>query len=134
MVSPPCRKARHHKTSSEDTLMTRRWIVTAAAAATLSLSSLAHAAPTPAAAAAAGAAPADVTEVSGVKYDNAVQLANTKLVLNGAGTRYKAIFKVYTAGLYLPAKTNTPEAVYATNTPRRMHIVMLRDIDANELG
>jgi len=114
--------------------MARRWIVTAAAAAAaLSLSCIAHAA-TAAAPAAAAATPADVTEVSGVKYDNSLQLANTKLVLNGAGTRYKAIFKVYTAGLYLPAKTSTPEAVYATNTPRRMHIVMLRDIDANELG
>ena len=42
---------------------------------------------------------------------------------------------VYAAGLYLPAKTTTPEAVYAaTGAPRRIHIVMLRDIDGNELG
>ena len=83
----------------------------------------------------AGSAPwAQTTDASGVKFDNAIQLANTKLVLNGAGTRYKAVFKVYAAGLYLGSKAATPEAVLANNGPRRMQIVMLRDIDANELG
>ena len=47
---------------------------------------------------------AQTTEVGGVKYEASEQLANTRLVLNGAGVRYKAIFKVYTAGLYLGAK------------------------------
>ena len=73
-------------------------------------------------------------ELAGVRYEPTVQVGNTKLVLNGAGIRYKAIFKVYTAGLYLTAKATTPEAVLATPGPRRMHITMLRDIDANELG
>ena len=80
------------------------------------------------------AAHAQTTEVGGVKYENSEQLANSKLVLNGAGVRYKAIFKVYTAGLYMGAKAGTPEEVYAAPGPKRMHIVMLRDIDANELG
>ncbi|HJV94608.1 MAG TPA: chalcone isomerase family protein, partial [Albitalea sp.] len=31
-------------------------------------------------------------------------------------------------------KVSTPEAVLAATGPRRMHIVMLRDIDGNELG
>jgi hypothetical protein len=76
---------------------------------------------------------ADVTEVGGVKYDNVVTLANTKLQLNGAGVRYKFV-KVYTAGLYLTGKSATPEAVLAATGPRRMHIVMLREINADELG
>ena len=80
------------------------------------------------------AAQAQTTEVGGVKYENNEQLANSKLVLNGAGVRYKAIFKVYTAGLYLGAKVGTPEEVFAAPGPKRLHIVMLRDIDANELG
>jgi len=80
------------------------------------------------------AAWAQVTEVAGVKYENAVTLANTKLQLNGAGVRYKAVFKVYTAGLYLPQKANTPDAVLRTNAPRRLHVVMLRDINAEEMG
>src|SRR6185295_5403059 len=80
------------------------------------------------------AARADVTEVGGVKFENAVTVGNTKIPLNGAGVRYKAVFKVYAAALYLPTKTTTTESVLDANGPRRMHIVMLREIDANELG
>lgn len=72
--------------------------------------------------------------VAGVKYENNLQVANTPLVLNGVGVRYKAIFKVYTAGLYMTKKANTTEAVLATPGPKRIHIVMLRDINASELG
>jgi hypothetical protein len=79
------------------------------------------------------ASAADVTEVGGVKYDNTVSLGNAKLQLNGAGVRYKFV-KVYTAGLYLNSKAATPEAVLAASGPRRMHIVMLREINADELG
>ena len=78
------------------------------------------------------AAQADV-ELANVKYPDTVTLANTKLTLNGAGIRYKFV-KVYTAGLYLPAKAATPEAVIGATGPRRMQIHMLREIDANELG
>ena len=74
------------------------------------------------------------TEVDKVKYDNSIQVAGSKLQLNGAGIRYKAIFKVYTAGLYLGNKAATPETVLAAPGAKRMHIVMLREIDANELG
>lgn len=77
---------------------------------------------------------AQPVELAGVKYDDTVQLAGKSLHLNGAGVRYKAIFKVYTAGLYLGAKAATPDAVIAAPGPKRMHIVMLREIDANELG
>lgn len=74
------------------------------------------------------------SEVSGVKFSQTVALGSSTLQLNGAGTRFKAIFKVYAAALYLPVKVNTPEAVLATTGPKRMQVVMLRDIDANELG
>jgi hypothetical protein len=81
------------------------------------------------------AARAEPLELAGVKYEDTEQVGGAKLQLNGAGVRYKAIFKVYTAGLYLPSRMGTPEAVYgATNAPRRIHIVMLREIDGNELG
>lgn len=79
------------------------------------------------------AAPAAV-EVAGVKYPGTAAVGNANLQLNGAGIRYKAIFKVYTAGLYLGAKATTPEAVYAAPGVKRLHVVMLRDIDGNELG
>jgi hypothetical protein len=77
---------------------------------------------------------AEVTEVGGVKFDNAAPLGNAKMQLNGAGVRYKAVFKVYAAGLYLTNKASTAEQVLAATGPRRMHIVMLREIDSNELG
>ena len=77
---------------------------------------------------------AQTTEVGGVKYDNTARVAGETLQLNGAGIRYKAVFKVYTAGLYLTQKAGTPEAVIATPGPKRIHVVMLREIDANELG
>ena len=77
---------------------------------------------------------AQSTTVEGVKYERTVQVGNAPLQLLGAGVRYKVFFKVYTAGLYLGAKATTPEEVLAAPGPKRMHIVMLRDIDANELG
>ena len=80
------------------------------------------------------AAAQPVVELAGVRFEPTLTLAGSRLTLNGAGIRYKAIFKVYAAGLYLASKAATPEAVYAAAGPRRMHIVMLRDIDANELG
>lgn len=83
---------------------------------------------------AAPLAQAQTTEVAGVKYDQSLQVANARLQLNGAGIRYKAVFKVYTAGLYLGGKASTTEAVLAAPGPKRMHIVMLREIDGNELG
>ena len=101
----------------------------AAALATLSIScttAFAQLAPR------AAAAPA--VELAGVSYAPNVAVGNTQLALNGAGIRYKAVFKVYTAGLYLGTKASTPDAVYTAAGPKRMHIAMLRDIDANELG
>jgi hypothetical protein len=80
------------------------------------------------------AAHAQTTEVAGVKFANTMQVGNTKLQLNGAGIRYKVVFKVYAAALYLADKATTPEAVLAAPGPRHLQIVMLREIDANELG
>ena len=77
---------------------------------------------------------AQTTEVGGIKYDNTARVAGETLQLNGAGIRYKAVFKVYTAGLYLKDKAGTPEAALAAPGPKRIHIVMLREIDGNELG
>lgn len=74
------------------------------------------------------------TDVGGVRHPASVSVQGTALLLNGVGIRYKAVFKVYTAGLYLSQKADTPEAALASTGPKRMHITMLREIDANELG
>jgi hypothetical protein len=85
------------------------------------------------AAAQAGAVVAPL-DVAGVKYPGTTSLGPSTLQLNGAGVRYKAVFKVYAAGLYLGTKAATPDAVYSAPGVKRLHVVMLRDIDANELG
>jgi Chalcone isomerase-like len=80
------------------------------------------------------ASAANAAEVSGVKFEDTIDLGGSKLVLNGAGTRYKAVFKVYAAGLYLGKKVTTPEEVLAAPGNKRISVTMLRDIDATELG
>lgn len=77
---------------------------------------------------------ASATEVAGVKFDESVQVGGTDLKLNGAGIRYKAIFKVYAAGLYLKEKKTTVPEVLASQGPRRVTIVMLRDLSNEEFG
>ena len=72
--------------------------------------------------------------VAGVKLDDSVELQGKKLLLNGAGVRYKFVVKVYAAGLYLGQNASTPEDALAAPGPKRISITMLRDIDANELG
>lgn len=81
----------------------------------------------------AGSSYAEVT-VSGVKFDDVSDVRGSKVQLNGAGLRYKAIFKVYAAGLYLPKKADTPEQVLAMPGAKRMTITTLREIDSSELG
>jgi hypothetical protein len=77
---------------------------------------------------------AATVDVAGVKFEDSIDVRGSKLVLNGAGIRYKAVFKVYSAGLYLPKKTSTPEEALAMAGAKRISITMLRDIDSNELG
>jgi hypothetical protein len=103
----------------------RRFLAISATAAVLTFASVASFGQTSA---------VPTTEVAGVKYSNTIQVGANKLVLNGAGIRYKIVFKVYTAGLYLPAKAASVEAILAEQGPKRMQITMLREIDANELG
>jgi len=120
----------------------RLTLITATVLAVTSLSSLPVWAQAAAGASAAGSVPPAATatppaapiEVAGVKYDGNAEVAGQKLVLNGAGIRYKAIFKVYTAGLYLTSRAATPDAVLANTGPKRLQVQMLRDIDGEELG
>lgn len=72
--------------------------------------------------------------VSGVRFEDTSTVGNASLHLNGAGVRYKAIFKVYAAGLYLQRKAATPEEVLALPGAKRLTVTMLRDIDSSELG
>jgi len=81
-----------------------------------------------------GAGQAATLDIHGVKVPDQTTVNATALQLNGAGTRYKVIFKVYVAALYLAQKADTPEKVVTQTGPKRLSVTMLRDIDAAELG
>jgi Chalcone isomerase-like len=77
---------------------------------------------------------AATVDAAGVKFEDTIDQRGAKLVLNGAGVRYKAVFKVYSAGLYLPKKAGTADEALTMAGPKRISITMLREIDSNELG
>lgn len=70
------------------------------------------------------AAPA--REVGGVTLDESARVAGQTLLLNGAGVRSVLFMDMYVAGLYLPARVHTEEALFASTGPRRMvlHVLM----------
>ncbi|HEX6945514.1 MAG TPA: chalcone isomerase family protein [Casimicrobiaceae bacterium] len=71
-------------------------------------------------------------EVGGVKLDDKASVAGQELVLNGAGIRTRAVFKVYVGSLYVPAKANTAAAVLAKG-PRRVQMNMLRNLSPEQM-
>ena len=68
------------------------------------------------------------------KFEPTLQVQGTKLVLNGAGTRYKAIFRVYDMGLYTTEKVTTPEKLQAQPGPQRLQFTALRELPGTDLG
>ena len=77
-------------------------------------------------------ATAFAAEVGGVKLADKVAVGGQELVLNGAGIRSRAIFKVYVGSLYLPAKAGNLDGVLAKG-PRRIQMNLLRDLSADQL-
>jgi Chalcone isomerase-like len=73
-------------------------------------------------------------EVGGVKLEDTAKVGGKELRLNGAGVRTRAVFKVYAMGLYLGKKETTTEAVLAAAGPRRITIVMLREVSGDDFG
>lgn len=77
---------------------------------------------------------AEIT-LADVKVPDTATVAGQTLKRNGAGIRYKAIFKVYVASLYLSAdKADTTEKVLASPGPKRMVLTLLRTVKSDELG
>ena len=71
-------------------------------------------------------------DVAGVRFEEHSALAGRDLTLNGAGLRTRFMFKVYAMALYLPQPAATPEAVLAVSGPRRIHIVTVRELGAEQ--
>ncbi len=61
-------------------------------------------------------------------------VAGVPLVLNGAGTRYKVVFKVYDMGLYLRSPVKTADAAVALDGPKKLSFVALRKVSGTDLG
>ncbi len=80
---------------------------------------------------AAGGATAQTVEREGAKFEPSAQVGGAALQLNGVGVRTRAIFKVYVAGLYVPAKSNSAATLLAQKGPRRLSLTMLRNVDAD---
>ncbi len=62
------------------------------------------------------------------------QVQGAALLLNGAGTRFRAVFKVYDMALYTPRKVATPEALLALPGPKLLRFSALRDLPGTDLG
>lgn len=73
---------------------------------------------------------AQPAELEGVKLEQTTQVSAAPLVLNGAGLRTRAFFKVYVAALYVPKKATDAATLLSQTGPRRVAITMLRDVDA----
>ncbi len=73
-------------------------------------------------------------DVNGVKFEDTAKVAGKDLVLNGAGMRTKVIFKVYAAGLYLGEKKSAVADILKQDGPRRMTLVMMRDVSSADFG
>ena len=78
------------------------------------------------------AASVQAVDVAGVNIPDKASVGGQELVLNGAGVRSRAIFKVYVGSLYVPAKVKSAADVYA-KAPRRVQLNMLRDVGSDQM-
>jgi len=77
--------------------------------------------------------PASALEVAGVNVADKAKVGASELVLNGAGIRTRAIFKVYVGALYLGEKKSAAAEVLAQKGAKRVALAMLRDLSAQQL-
>ena len=77
--------------------------------------------------------PLTAAEVGGIRIDEKATLGGQELVLNGAGMRSRLVFKVYVGALYVPQKTSKAQDIVGRNQPRRMMLMLQRDVSADML-
>jgi hypothetical protein len=76
---------------------------------------------------------ASAATLAGVNLEDKTTIEGKPLVLNGIGMRKKAIFKVYVAGLYVDEKTQSPDKILASPSPKFIKMKFLRDVDAGKM-
>ena len=67
-------------------------------------------------------------------FPGAATVAGMPLQLNGVGLRAAFVYKVYLAGLYLPAHAGTGAEVVAESGPKRIQVRMLMDGPSDEFA
>ncbi|MCC5812000.1 MAG: chalcone isomerase family protein [Ectothiorhodospiraceae bacterium] len=78
--------------------------------------------------AAVSQAAADTREVEGVELPERIELADTELLLNGAGVRTRFFVRVYVGALYTSEPVSDGAAAIAMEAPRRIHLELLRNV------
>ncbi|HOW43558.1 MAG TPA: chalcone isomerase family protein [Candidatus Aminicenantes bacterium] len=80
------------------------------------------------------AAPLSAGTLSGVTLADTMDVDGHTLLLNGMALRKKVVFKVYVAGLYLPARETDGAKVLAADTPRCTVMHFLRSVSAKQVN
>lgn len=77
---------------------------------------------------------AQALEIQGVTVEPTITMGGTKLVLNGAGVRYKAFFKINVTEIHAVKRFATLEELLALPGPKRVTITLLREIPFDQMG
>ena len=80
------------------------------------------------------AAPIVAGTLAGITLPDKMDVNGQQLVLNGMALRKKVMFKVYVAGLYLPAKEQSGEKILAADGPRCTVMHFLRGVSAKQVN
>jgi hypothetical protein len=80
------------------------------------------------------AAASSPVEISGVVIEPVITVAGTRLELNGAGLRYKGIFKVNVTEIHAVKKFKSLDELVALPGPKRVTMTMLREIPSDRMG
>ena len=83
----------------------------------------------------AEAGPAAAGELAGVTLPDQITVEGKTLLLNGLGLREATWLKVdvYVAGLYLEEKSSDPDAIIASERPKRIVMRFVRDVGGKDL-
>jgi len=68
------------------------------------------------------------------RFEPSLAIQDAALVLNGSGTRFRAVFRVYDMALYTPRKVGSAEDLLALPGPKRLQFVALRELPGTDLG
>jgi hypothetical protein len=80
------------------------------------------------------ATPLFAANVGGVNLEDKITVGNQSLVLNGAGIRKKFFIKVYVGALYTTARERDAARISAADTPRRLLMHFLFDVDKEKIS